>query len=139
MATEAIKVEGLAQFVKDLKKLDSDLPKAVRIAFNTAGDTVVDDARRRVPRRSGAAQRTLKAKSTRTQARVAGGARKAPYYPWLDFGGKVGRNGSVSRPFKKQGRYLYKSYFRLRDSGEFQAVMNKALLDVVRQAGIEVE
>ncbi|PSL02887.1 bacteriophage HK97-gp10 putative tail-component [Haloactinopolyspora alba] len=139
MATEAIKVEGLSEFVKNLRTLDRELPKAVRIAFNEAADVVVDDATPRIPRRSGRAARTLKAKSTRTQARVAGGATKAPYYPWLDFGGAVGPAGSVKRPFRKKGRYLYKSYFKKRDSGEFQQVMNRSLIDVARRAGVEVD
>jgi hypothetical protein len=135
--TDPIKVEGLAEFSRNLKKLDNDLPKALRVALNDAADVVVGYARPRVPRgKTGRARGSLKTKSTRTKVRVSGGGRRAPYYPWLDFGGKVGRNQSVSRPFLKQGRYLYKGYFVKR--AEFTTALNKALINVAERAGVEV-
>jgi HK97 gp10 family phage protein len=140
MATEAIKIKGLAEFNRNLKKLDSDLPKALRVALNSAADVIVDAARPRVPRRTGRAAAALKARSTRTAARVSGGSARAPYYAWLDFGGEGRRKGRPSaRPFIKQGRYLYAAYYQKRDSGEFEQILTKALLDVATQAGVEVE
>ena len=136
--TDAIKIEGLKKFSRDLKTLDSDLPKALRLAFNEAAEMVVDDARGRVPTSSGRARKSVKAQSTRTMARVSGGGGRAAYYPWLDFGGRVGRKNSIKRPFKKRGRYIYASYFKHRDSGDFQDALNEALMDVARQAGFEV-
>jgi len=136
---EAIRIDGLAEFSRNLRKLDSDLPKALRVALNDAANVVVDYARPRVPSRSGRAQRSIRARSTRTAARVTSGGARAPYFPWLDFGGRVGRHKSVRRAFLKEGRYLYAAYFAKRSSGEFQRVMTAALLDVVRQAGIEVD
>jgi hypothetical protein len=135
---EPIKIEGLNEFVRNLKTLDRDLPKAVRLAFNESADLVVDDARPRVPRRSGRAQRSLRSRSTQTRARVSGGGARARHYPWLDFGGRVGVAGSIRRPFLTEGRYIYKSYFELRDSGRFEDVMVKELLRVVESAGIGV-
>lgn len=137
--TEPLRIDGLKQFTKNLKTLDSELPKAVRVALNASADAVIDRARPRIPSRRGRARKSVKAKSTRTLARVAGGSRQAPYYPWLDFGGRVGPKRSVSRPFKKQGRYLYKSYGELRDSGEFEEILSEALADVARSAGIELD
>lgn len=134
---DAIRIDGLAQFSRNLKKLDADLPKALRIALNEAADVVVSDARPRIPRKTGRAQASLKARSTRTAVRVVGGGRRAPYYPWLDFGGKVGRNKSVKRAFLKDGRYIYRSYFDNQD--EFANVLERALLDVVKNAGLEVD
>ena len=136
---DAIKVDGLAQFSRNLKKLDADLPKALRIALNEAADVVVGDAKSRVPRRTGRAQASIKAQSTRTAVRVKAGGARVPYFAWLDFGGRVGRKRSVKRAFLKEGRYLYAAYFDKRDSGELQTVLTKALLDVVRQAGLEVD
>lgn len=134
---DAIRVDGLAEFSRNLRKLDADLPKALRIALNEAADVVVDYATRHVPTRTGRAKRSLKARSTRTEARVSGGGNRAPHYPWLDFGGKVGRNKSVSRPFYSDGRYIYKGYFARRD--EFGEVLTRALLGVAEQAGIAVD
>lgn len=136
---EAIRIEGLAKFQRDLKKLDADLPKALRIAFNDAADSIVTDTRAHFPSRSGRARGTVKAKSTRTKARVSEGGNRAPYVPWLDFGGSVGRRRSVHRAFLDEGRYLYAGYYRKRDSGEFADSLTQALLKVAAQAGIEVE
>jgi hypothetical protein len=136
---EAIRIDGLAQFSRNLKKLDGDLPKALRIALNDAANLVVDDARPDIPRRTGRAAASLKAASTRTSVRIRGGGNRAPRYPWLDFGGRVGRDRSVVRPFIKEGRYVYPAYFRHRDSGHIQQVLSRALVDVARSAGVEVD
>lgn len=134
--SDPVKITGLREFVRGLKDMDRDLGKLVRLAFNEAADIVVDDARPRVPRRSGKARASVKARSTQTAARIVGGGRKAPYYPWLDFGGRVGRRKSVKRPFLKDGRYIYASYDRRK--GEFVDAMSDGLVKVARDAGIEV-
>jgi hypothetical protein len=136
--TDPIKVEGLAEFNRNLKKLDSDLPKALRVALNEAAGVVVGYARPRVAKRSGRAAASVKARSTRTAVRVVAGGARVSYYPWLDFGGRVGKGRSVSRPFLKEGRYIYAGYFKSRASGEFQEVLTAALLRVAAQAGVEV-
>lgn len=138
--TDPISIKGLKQFNKDLKTLDKDLPKATRVAFNRAADVIVAEARPKVPKgpHNGRARRSVKAQSTRTEARVKGGGGRALYYPWLDFGGKVGRRGAVKRPFLKEGRYIYRAYFDKRRSGEFQEILEDALMDVAKQAGIEI-
>jgi hypothetical protein len=133
---DPIKIDGLSQFRANLKTLDRELPKALRLAFNAAADIVVDDAKPRVPSRSGRARGTVKAKSTQSYSRVSGGGNKAPYYPWLDFGGKVGRNRSVARPFIKDGRYIYHAYYANRN--RYVEVLEASLVKVAEQAGIEV-
>lgn len=133
---EPVKITGLREFVRGLKQVDRDLAKLVRLAFNEAADIVVSDARPRMPRRSGKARASVKARSTQTAARIVGGGNKAPWYPWLDFGGRVGRNKSVRRPFLKDGRYIYASYDRRK--GEFIEAMQDGLIKVANDAGIEV-
>ena len=135
---EAIKIDGLKDFSKALKEMDSDLPKALRLALNEAAKVVVDSAKPDIPTLTGKARKSVKPKSTRTAVRVTGGGNRAPYYPWLDFGGRVGRNKSVSRRFYPDGRYIYFHYFKKRDSGEFQEVLQRALINVAEQAGLEV-
>lgn len=136
MASDPIKIEGLRAFSKSLQQLDSDLPKALRVAFNGATQIVVDEAKPKVPKISGKAASSVKARSTRTAARIVGGGNKAPWYPWLDFGGRVGRNRSVRRPFLKEGRYIYKAFFANRD--RFGELLQESLVDVAEQAGLEV-
>lgn len=138
MANEAIRIDGLRQFSRNLKKLDADLPKVLRVALNESADLVIDTARPDVPKRSGQAARSMRAASTRTAVRVKAGGARAPHYPWLDFGGRVGKNRSVVRRFNSDGRYLYPTYFDLRDSGRIQDVLQRSLLDVARQSGVEV-
>lgn len=135
--TDAIQVRGLSEFVRNLGKLDADLPKVIRQGLNEVADVIITDAVPRVPRRSGAAARSIKARSLRDAVRVVGGSKRVPYYPWLDFGGRVGRDRSVVRPFKKDGRYIYDSYYRTKPRiGEQLEVV---LLNGARAAGIEVD
>ena len=134
-----IRIDGLAEFSRNLRKLDSDLPKVLRIALNEGADLVVHEATPPIPKRTGRAARSVKARSTRTAVRVVAGGKRAGYFPFLDFGGRVGKNKSVRRPFLKEGRYIYPAYFRARDSGEFQQTLSKALIDVARQAGVVVD
>jgi hypothetical protein len=133
---EPIAVEGLREFTRSLRDLDAGLPKAIRLAANEAAQVVVDDAQTRVPRRSGKAAKSIKAKSTRNAARVASGGRQAPYMPWLDYGGKVGRNNTAARPFISDGRYVYPAFRANR--GEVAETFRKALLRIAADAGIEV-
>lgn len=134
---DAIAVDGLNQFVRNLKALDREVPKALRLAFNTAADVVVQDARAGVPSRSGKARGSVKARSTQTASRVVGGGNRAPYYPWLDFGGRVGKGKSVHRPFLKYGRYIYSSWYD--NQPRYVKLLEDALLDAARSAGIEVD
>lgn len=133
----AIRVDGLAQFARDLRKIDGELPKALRKGGNRAAQLVVDGARPKIPTRSGAARRSLRTASTRTAVRVRGGGGRVPYFPWLDYGGKVGPDRSVSRPFRKEGRYVYPTYYAVRD--QVVTVLADELRQVAASAGWDVD
>lgn len=139
MSETKLTINGLREFNKALKDLDSKFPAMVRLALNKAVDAVIDEARPTIPTRTGRAQRSLRSQSSRTAARVVAGGPKAPYYPWLDFGGRVGRKKRTKRTFYTDGRYLYPTYFRMRDSGDFVEIMSKALIEVAESAGLKVE
>ncbi len=134
---QPIRIQGLAEFNRNLKKLDADLPKALRLAQNEAAQIVVDWAQPRVPRKTGKAAKSVKAKSTRTSARVSGGGARVPYYPWLDWGGSVGRKRSIKREFLKGGRYIYPGFANNVD--EVAEKLTESLIEVARQAGVEVD
>lgn len=138
MAQEPIKVEGLQLFRRQLKALDAGLPKALRLALNTATKIVVDDAQPEIPRLTGRAASSLKTASTQNRAQIKAGGSRAMYLPWLDFGGKrAGRGGGIAeRPFYKQGRYVWRSYGRRRD--DVIEALNTELVAVAEQAGLEV-
>jgi hypothetical protein len=136
MIKDAVKVDGLNQFVKGLKSLDRELPKALRKGLNEAVDLVVTSARSKVARRSGKAAASLRAGSTQKAARIVAGGSRAPYYPWLDFGGKVGPKHAVSRRFYRSGRYIYPALAERRE--ETERLVSQAIVDAGRSAGIEV-
>jgi hypothetical protein len=134
---ERVAVSGLKEFRKGLKELDSSLPKGLRVAMNESSTFLIDKTRPDIPRRSGRAADSLKARSSQSAVRIAVGGRRAPYYPWLDFGGATGRNKSAKRPFLTDGRYLYP---KLREHREtFQQILQNALIGVARDAGLEVD
>lgn len=107
---EAIRITGLKEYVRELRKLDADLPKTVRLVLNDAMKIVVDDAKPRVPVRTGRAAGSIRARSGQREAKVSAGGKRVPYYAWLDFGGAVGRRHHTKRPFIKQGRYIWRAY-----------------------------
>lgn len=134
---EPIKIGGLTEFTRALKKLDADLPKAQRVAFNDAAKIVVDGAVPKIPRRSGAASRSVRARSTQSAVRIAAGGARVPYFPWLDFGGRTGPRRAVRRPFKRQGRYLWATLGERSD--KVAEATKAALLDSARAAGLVVD
>jgi hypothetical protein len=50
---ERIEIKGIKEFQQSLRKMDSDLPKQLRIALNQASQLVIDKAGRRSPRGPG--------------------------------------------------------------------------------------
>lgn len=136
--TEPIRVQGLAEFNRALRRLDAEAPKGLRLAHNTAANIVVDAAQPRMPRKSGRAQASVKARSTRTATRVSAGSNRAPYVPWLDYGGEGRVKGRPSkREFRKGGRYVYPAFHDNRDKVE--DALEQGLLQVVTSAGLVVD
>lgn len=131
---QMIEIVGLREFNRSLRQLDKNLPKGLRLAGNAAANIVVDEAKPRVPRRSGKAAGSVKAASTRTAARVSGGGPKVPYYPWLDFGGRVGRRHQTKRPFIKEGRYIWAAFADRKP--EVQQTLHQELAALARSAGL---
>lgn len=136
MTRPRIEVEGLREFQRSLRQMDADLPKQIRVVLNASGEIVIKYARPMIPSKSGAARASMKLRSSQREARLAAGGRRAPYYPWLDFGGAVGPNDSVTRPFVKIGRYVYPT---LRDhNAEIQEAMSEGLQRLATDAGLEM-
>lgn len=132
-----VEITGLKELKKQLKQVDKDAPKELRKAANQAADLVAGEAKTRVPHRRGAARKTIKAASTQTAARVAGGSKKVPYYGWLDFGGTIRPypNQRIKRPYRRKGRYIWSAY-----SDNYDAVyeqLQTAITEVAKSAGFE--
>ena len=133
-ADNAITVEGLRELRAALRKTDGDMHKMLRVAQNDAAQIVVNRAKPKVPARSGRARNSIRTASTQTATRVKAGSKRAPYYAWLDFGGRVGRKKSVKRPFLKSGRYIFPAYSETKDRVEDMLV--KRLTDVCKEGGL---
>ncbi|MEV6306484.1 HK97 gp10 family phage protein [Actinoplanes sp. NPDC051861] len=131
-----IAVGGLAQLNRGLRAIDNDAPKQLRLALNDAATLLVERARPKVPSVSGAARRSMVARSTRTSARVAVGGKKAPYFPWLEFGGQGRIAGRpAAREFLRDGRYVYPTLRQIRPQIEQQ--LQDSITAVIRGAGLE--
>lgn len=136
MTRPRIDVAGLREFQRSLRQMDADLPKQIRVVLNASGEIVIKYARPKIPSKSGAARASMKLRSSQREARLAAGGRRAPYYPWLDFGGAVGPNDSVTRPFITIGRYVYPT---LKDhNAEIQDAMAEGLQRLATGAGLEM-
>lgn len=135
MAVDAqIKVEGLDDLRKALRKADKSLARDLGQAGKKAADIVAGAARQKIPVRSGRARASLRAAVVSGGGGVKLGGPKAPYASWLDFGGRVGRNKSVIRPFKREGRYIYPSLAEHRD--DVIRTYEELVDDVLRNAGL---
>lgn len=133
---DTVRIAGLKEFRGALKQLDKSLPKGLRTAFNGSADFLIGKVRPQIPKLTGRAAKSVKARSSQTEVRIAIGGRAAPWYPWLDFGGRTGRNRSVERTFIKEGRYLYPTFNKHRD--QFTKITEKALVGLAEDAGLDV-
>lgn len=132
-----VNVTGLRDLGKALAALETQAPQPLREVMKDIANDVVQDAARRVPHKSGRAASSYKARGGVKGASIAFGGSRAEYAPWLDFGGRVGRNKSVNRKFIKGGRYLYPA---IGDNLEHvQARVVAAINDLTRKYGIKAD
>lgn len=129
---DPIRVSGV-----DIERAMFQASAAVREAASEAAveaaELVADKARGLVPRGpSGAARASLRAMG----AKVQGGGSRAPYFPFLDFGGRVGIKGSVRRRFIQGGRYIWPTLDA--ETERINDEMSRALVRAVEASGIEV-
>lgn len=122
MITAGIKIEGLAAFRRDLKKIDAELTKELRSDLLDIAKEVANEAKTLVPRRSGVASDSIRAGVSGNNAYVAGGKKAVPYYGWLDFGSRTPKRGNPrsrgpwakSGKGPKGGRFIYPTIERNR-------------------------
>lgn len=131
-------IKGLAEFNRGLRKLDNEAPKKLRVALNSGSDLLIDKTRPKIPSRTGRARASLKARSTRTSVRIAVGGARAPWVPWLDYGGEGRIKGRPpAREFIKAGRYLYPTLGEIKP--QLAKTLDEAIRDVARGAGLAVD
>lgn len=132
-----IQITGLREFQRALKAADAGLSQRLKLVLADVSDVVVKAATPDVPRRSGAARSSLKRRLSAREARIAAGGRKAPYYPWLDFGGEGKTKGRPSyRTYLRGGRFMYPALDRKR--GDITETLAEAMTGLARDAGLDV-
>lgn len=126
-----IRILGLPEVNAALHKFGDGLDDEMRDQFGPMVSDAVGRIRSEIPHLTGAAAASVDGSGNT----VTIGGDDAPYAPWLDFGGNVGRDDNISRPYVRGGRYLYPSLAdddRLTDAGE------KAIEVQGRKQGFEV-
>jgi hypothetical protein len=134
-----VEIRGLKEVRAALRRLGGNVPQATRSAAERAAQLVIDHAKPRVPvgpARAGHARDTMRVVDAGGRFFVTAGDAAHSYYPWLDFGGRVGRRKSVKRTYIKEGRYIFPAYSAVYP--QIEGVMADALRDAARSAGLEV-
>jgi hypothetical protein len=140
VADEPIRITGLREFRRSLKRLDADAAQNMRYGFRDAASLIASTAKPKVPvgpAAGGHATSSIKASLSGTKVQVSEGGSRYRYMPWLDFGGRVGPNRSVVRPFRKKGRYIWAAFSDRHD--EVLEKIQDTINDAARSAGLEVE
>ena len=143
-----VEIRGIRELSKAFGRMDPDLRRELKNRFRGIAEAVARRARGKVDRRSGRAASSIKGRGSNQGAAVAFGGSRAPYLPWLDFGGSTGRghrpgvywSGSIKREWKGvpvgEGRYVYPAISEER--GDTQRVAEEAVRLVAQRAGFEV-
>jgi hypothetical protein len=128
-----VQVKGLKEFQGAIRDIDRALGGELRKGLNEAAEIVAGAARPLVPVRSGAAAASIKVGSTQRAAQIKVGGQAAPYFPWLDFGGRVGAKKTTRRPFIRAGRYIYPVLAAKR--ADVEAKVDEVIKRLATQAG----
>ena len=130
-----IRVTGDREVIAALGRIKSVMPAVENTSGTVSAAQIAAFARARVP--SGPPTGGHASSSVVAMGKeVRGGGAAFPYFPWLDFGGRVGRGNSISRPFMKTGRYIWRGYVTLKPQVEDN--MEHALVGAIRLTGLEV-
>lgn len=139
----SVKVTGIRELQRALRQVSDEAPRELRDEFRKLAERIAGKVADRVPHVSGRAAGSVKPRATQRGASIAVGGQAAPYYPWLDFGGSVGRghrpgiswSGAVKRMAQDGGRYLYPT---LRDENEsIRKDLDQVLGRLASKAGFE--
>ena len=143
-----VEVRGLRDLSKAFGQMDTGLRQELKSRMKAVAESVVRVAQGKIARRSGKAASSIKARAGLSgSASIAFGGTKAPYMPWLDFGGSTGRghvpgvawSGAIKRDWRGnpfgEGRYIYPSIRQERP--EIERTVEEAIKLVAQRAGFE--
>jgi len=130
-----VEIRGIKELGRAFKQIDDDLAPELKSRFMGIASDVATTAQGKVPRISGKAAGSIKPRASVRGASIAFGGTAAPYMPWLNFGGRVGRRKSIVRERVTPDRYIYTTIGQKRD--DISDAADDAIVDVARHAGFE--
>lgn len=136
-ANVKVEIRGLRELAAAFKQVDTALPGKLKANLLGVAENVASKARGKVPRRSGGAAGSIRAKASTRGGSIAFGGSAAEYMPWLNFGGRVGRNNSIVRERVEPDRYIYTTIGAAKD--ETEDAVEKAIRDAAREANFETK
>ena len=149
MTDVKVEVRGIRELAAAFKKIDAELAAQLKTRFLALAQHVVGKAQAKMEFGSGPAAGSVKARGSTRGASIAFGGSAAPYYPWLDFGGSVGKghqpgkafSGSVKRTWlgnpAGEGRYVYPAISESKP--ETIAAIDAAIKSAAEGAGFETK
>ncbi len=135
--TFKIQVDGLTDLQRSLREVKKAAPREIKAFSVEVAGLIVKKGRPLVPKRTGKAQRSWRVASDANGAKVAYGGATAPWMPWIDFGGRVGKKKSVKRPYIQGGRYLYPTIAKYQP--QTQKIADDAMEKIMTDVGIKVD
>jgi hypothetical protein len=135
-ARVTVDIQGLDQFIQALDKFGADLPRMSHVAATRYADLLLLKTLPSIPKVTGRARSSLEVLTSGEDVTLAAGGTKAPYYAWLAFGGRAGRNHSVFREVTNEDRYVYPAMRKYRS--ELDQVVQNTFVTFAEDAGLDV-
>lgn len=134
--SQAVRVEGLADFQRELRRLDSKLPRELTAANRAAAEMVAERARSRARGLGSVAAKSapsIKAAAEQRRSKINLGDNRHPFALGAEFGGRRRPTTQQFEPWTgKTGRFFYPT---IRDTeDEFMAVYERAIDQLARAA-----
>lgn len=130
-----MELHGVRELQRAFKQVGGGTETNLKAEFFNIARSVAISAQAKVPHRTGRAADSIKPRSTNRGGSIAFGGRAAEYMPWLNFGGRVGRNRSIFRELVKPDRYIYTTISEHRE--ETAKAADQAIERAAKSAGFE--
>jgi hypothetical protein len=132
-----VRVRGGAKLMAELGVFGRQLPRVVKQAAKEAATPVARQTKAVVPfgpAKGGHVRSSIRVATSRRGVAIRSGGNRFRYYPWLEFGGRVGRRKSVHRERIRAGRYLYPSLVANRAG--IERTMNRLIVRAALGSGL---
>ena len=138
------RVTGLRELRKAMRDAEAGSQKHLQRRFKSVATLVASAIASRVTvGPTGHAAASVRPRATATSAGIVAGGPSAPYFPWLDFGGSVGRghrpgdpwSGAVKRYNPKGGIWIYPTIAEM--GGVIEHEAGQGIADALEDAGWE--